>query len=1645
MAKIPTPRSYNQILGDLIDAFLSRYGLKSLKVGSPVLSLVEAAAQSDLRSSQDIMSLLNAQSLALATGVALDRIGQDEDLPRQTEAPASGVVTISDTRFNKVATKVYQGRPAPIIGSGVVHVTDASAFPSSGSIYIGRGTSNYEGALDYSSKVFNGTYWTLTLDDNTRRFHNLGESVVLAQGGNRAVPAGTVVQTPQGNSTDAVRFATLFAATIPDGEVEIASIQVVAQRPGVSSNVSAGAISSFVTPPFTDASVTNPLPFTNGQPAWDDPTYREAIKNARQSRSKGTALALRTAVQGITSQDENKRVASASVVTRQGYPTTVYIDDGTGYEERAQGTALETLMDLASGGEQYFQVSGSRPLAKAHLITTVRAPFKLRSASKLAIKVGGVTSEHTFDAGHFRNIDNATAYEVVASINANHTLAFSAATAEAGTKVRLFAKEDENENLELTQASGLDANEDLLFPAGRQDTMKLYRNDRLLSKDGKIASLRARPVAQWGALTNGEDLDLTVDGTATVNYIFTDQDFVAAQTGFSTVGRNSVAAWVKAINAKCPGVTASEASGILVLTSNAGRSSRAQLTISGGSLVNKQVFDVGSAQGEDREYTLDRNTGQIRLEVPLSPGDSLSAGTVATRAFLQSEPLSTVALASNAELYFVVDGAALIIPTPLTAGSQVSISSVGAPAWGVRMRVTALSGLLPFVDVQAGDWAILQDPALGGANRGFWRVAAKAGAWIELERASIATETVTLSSAEGIVFVRSPKALQKVVIPTGANYTAASLVTALNSALAGATAEVYRTSHIRLRTNTFGEAGDVALVAANAEGKKLQLPLADAVPNTTPHLAAVESGTSDYGTPGFAVNRITAVTDSNTFTPASLPALNELVVFSRNFPDANGTRWGSNAGYRTAIDQHAGTALDARTSAPTTYLPQDRFYTAAPWAIGPQDDLVVVVDGDETGKRFQVPLWRKLKPASANYGIANAFKDADNGLASLAAAFGLSFDFTDFALYMAARVKTHDAVPTKTILWRYKRIGPDGERARIRYALAPVGQPFSVTVDTLTDGNTNITVNLINAGMTANAIKDAVNALGDACPVKATVIGTGSGTVTQSSDTEFGAGTWFQLADGVNWVRSIAYPANVAADYTLTLKKPITAALASSSDWANEDVRLVPTSAVTTARWLNAQAVTGLSSVARIEVGNDASKLQLASRTVGSSGSIQVQGGSANSGSAVVQGSASTVGAYSLVTLPASDAGSFYTGMWVSADNAAPMPKAVFSSTSSLSSVDTDGNFVVTGPAVYTVSSGPVAGKTWRVERQGRFIAYSYSIDTYGAGPTLAGTQEGDWVRVVSQGGNSLNAGIFRVVRVASDASALTFWVENPNAVEEDGAHNVTFYTADSMMPGDVLSISTDVWGQGNRGLWVVEDVGNGFTSADRFKVLGTTQAVAGPVVLGTANAPLVKTLEAQPARLIKRIRTISPNQSNTSYLDVKFESAQGAQLMSETAGTVITPLDRLSFPVDIAVGADGYQGNVGLIGEAGRVLYGDPRDPATYPGVVAAGARVNISGPLVKRITVALSLRVRSGISSSDIRDRVRSAVASVVNRTGIGQPVAISNIVAAASKVNGVVAVSVLSPTYNAGSDLIAVQPQEKPLVLNLETDVTVSFAGE
>jgi hypothetical protein len=1316
--------------------------------------------------------------------------------------------------------------------------------------------------------------------------------------------------------------------------------------------------------------------------------------------------------------------------------------------------------------------------------------------------------------------------------------------------------------------------------------------------------------------------------------------------------------------------------------------------ITGGTLVGS-IFDLDAVliTGETSDYTLDRNTGEVKLAVALSAGDKLSAGSISTRAFAESDSISpTTISAPGARMWFVIDGDAVRISTGVTTSTALTISDTAMTAGGRRIRIDAGTDL--FTSVVVGDWAVFWDPefvtiGIVGAFR-ICRVDATFE-WFEIEMATSPTTGPVTPSAAGLVVVRSEAIPQLNLIPTAANYTATSVVSQLNTTLVGAHADVFATNYVRVRTSSFEDitstsndtlAGDIALVAADTNAQALTIPVSDAIANLTGHLASVESGASEAGTPDFHQAYIDTAASETDITyvwspdPLSLqsdPEIGGALAGGIAFDDSSAAadaRYGSVNGFVAFMANTPGALqFELRTGPEQVWVPGDRMYFASPFNVSDEDQLVAVIDGDTETKRFVIPMWRTLKTVGTVYAASNDYKDADNSDQSLAIGFGAGsdgFDFSVFAVFMPARVLTHSATASKRILWRYFRLGPDGNRARVKYtlpdaadtaldvvtdhtsglntgisiqlgsgaertgyslsdtshigvtSLAPVsgistiyyivnypvssaqrtagvttlvltmptgvlssgltvGQTYNFvssnggipsgdkTLLTVTDntpaGFTTITYNdgtvgnagpftpggtfylgpgetpsfsgasiaqgdfahttsalnvdpdfqgqtfrivnnvsttpswleasvenfptnyagavtlstvgdsaglsiYTNLAQTATAIAAAVNVLAAAdatVPVTATVTGTGLGTIDRASYEEAAAAdTWFSLVDGLNYISTSTAPGLPSGDYTFSFKLPIDAGLATNSDWANETVKIMPRSAKNMTEWLAEPTVSGLSSVCNIERSHRGHRVQIASLTPGSSGSVQVQGGTANAVTAAVVGSPTIADTYLVSTVEAADTQGIFAGQWVSIDNTVALPKDVFSATTAISTIADDGNNTTAtitfsaGPAVYTNRTAPVDNVNVRIEPQGKFIAIS---DTdFDNVLDLSLVEEGDWVYITTATTPTAtdvadeNTGIFKVVRVSQPSihytSGGTFWIENVNgSYQHLAAARFQFMTYDSIMPGDKLKISTTVLGAGNVGTWEVANVGLTFTNTTKLQLkvsaTETVEAFTGPVVLGASGAQLFQVIEDVPSRLIKQVLSIAPNQTDGDLHDIKFTTDQGSTRVSATAGSVISVLDKLDFPSDLAEGIDGYRHSIGLIGEVNKVIYGDPADTASYPGVAAAGATVNIQGPLVKRIQVALAVRIASGIQD-DIEDKVKSAVAAVVNRTAVGQFISLSDIVAAVARVGGVVSVVMINPVMASGSDVIAVQPNEKPLIQNVDQDVQVSFIG-
>ncbi|NIT99518.1 MAG: hypothetical protein GWN01_00795, partial [Nitrosopumilaceae archaeon] len=513
------PKSLQQIVASMAAKISAETPITDFTDGSVILTLLETAAVEDFQQYVQMLNIIRNYNLDTTEGEDLDLRAGEYGLTRLQATPHSGLISIFDNRFTKISTKLYAGLPGPISGSTTLNVDDASSFPSSGQIFIGRGTANSEGPIAYSAApVDNTSYWTITLDTALINDHGTDESIILAQFGDRIIPAGTEVQIPENDVSDQVLFEINQTITLLDGEDTVENVLVTALDPGAFS-VPANSIVSFTNPPFTAATVTNPLPFVNGRDEESDQELRDRIRQTLQSLSRGTRTSVLNGILGLVDEETNQSIVSASlippVVLADG-PTRVFIDNGRGLEPSLSSVGSENILIGATGGEKFFQLDNF-PAAKANLVTQNVEPFSLSGAETLVFNVGTNQENFVFVPTDFQILGTAEATEVAEAINNRSTLVEARTITEAdGRKVIINPRASTNENLSIDSSST--ANSSLNFSTVEVATLKLYKNDKLLVKDGRTASILSlgQPFNLDTTTTATTDGDITVTGGSRV-------------------------------------------------------------------------------------------------------------------------------------------------------------------------------------------------------------------------------------------------------------------------------------------------------------------------------------------------------------------------------------------------------------------------------------------------------------------------------------------------------------------------------------------------------------------------------------------------------------------------------------------------------------------------------------------------------------------------------------------------------------------------------------------------------------------------------------------------------------------------------------------------------------------------------------------------------------------------------------------------------------------------------------------------------------------------------------------------------------------------------------------------------------------------
>ena len=997
-----TLKSQRQIQTDILNAIISRIGLTDVNPGSVLDVLTQSMAQEDFNQYVQMSQIVRLVDLESTTGEDLENRAFEYGLTRNPAVSATGQVNITRNNYTKIATTfVSSGVLAPSIGDGATAdkpllINDASMFLD-GSIVknnngvapkliIGRGTSVEESVdislLEPGSMVAQGvqpntgdvntaTFYRVFLQAPLKFNHSFTDEIVFVPpspdngSADVSIAAGTVVAAPATGTSSAINFEVTAATTLFAGEAVLANVDVRAIEVGANGNVGVGQISTI---DLEGLGVTNVAAFSTGADIELDDSLRDRIRSSIQSLSRGTRQAILNAIVGVVDPESSKRVVSANVILPQSLSEAVkvFIDDGTGFEPTFLPQAFETVVEDAVGTTR-LQLDFA-PLVKAQIESALAEPYDLSAATttqgglNLEVRVGTNNNDNIAFTTEDLSFPATTRAEEITRIINNKATFIEARTSDDGTKVVISAKADTNEDIFV---SGGTVNQFIQFTNTDQSTLYLYKNDKLLSKDGSTGFVETFTELNSGTNTGtypfngaGSTLSVQVDGKVTA----------AGAASLQTVvftGTRTVEQTIMDINNQLAGATASLASDgrNIRIISNTELSASSSIQIfaqaAGNDANDVLKFIETRRSGVNSDYTLNRELGTIELGIALEEVDVVTAGNEFSRGAIRtSVPVSNTSTIQMGTSFTVT------VDATFNMDGTVNQSVSRTVTFDERFTGTFLTS----------NTSVDSKPDI---LYGFNRVSIQNGTQdLPTFIAAYINDTIYPFAT---AFVRTVANSKFIEIRTN-SYSSSRV-----SVTDGAT-DISRNGNIRLIVNTplqRGLWGNEPTVAVNDNSQFIE--------NERPHTAFRENSNVEPLSFELAVTRTgTATGDVNititdsatdpdtaqTFTiavasgdtPDSLAAKIESSI--REFFDNTIYNTDSTISLVTRVGsdiliKHRNTLAFSGISAPTGVSVTASSETPTlGYLFAPTDNLIVVMDGDSTNKTFPVPLNHQSRVAS---------------------------------------------------------------------------------------------------------------------------------------------------------------------------------------------------------------------------------------------------------------------------------------------------------------------------------------------------------------------------------------------------------------------------------------------------------------------------------------------------------------------------------------------------------------------------------------------------------------------------------------------------------------------------------------------------------
>lgn len=265
---------------------------------------------------------------------------------------------------------------------------------------------------------------------------------------------------------------------------------------------------------------------------------------------------------------------------------------------------------------------------------------------------------------------------------------------------------------------------------------------------------------------------------------------------------------------------------------------------------------------------------------------------------------------------------------------------------------------------------------------------------------------------------------------------------------------------------------------------------------------------------------------------------------------------------------------------------------------------------------------------------------------------------------------------------------------------------------------------------------------------------------------------------------------------------------------------------------------------------------------------------------------------------------------------------------------------------------------------------------------------------------------------------------------------DITFYEGDSAFKTDTLfvqSVNNLSWFQhlNNMGSFEIIEIGNDPGTRRPFVRVLNPLAVSESNI-SIAAAPAGMYIIENDLYKYSTYRTIANSTiSDTNNLQRNLYLLPDARdyKISEANNSILSHAGKMGYDLITSVGTDGYLFYTGLLRRAQRSIDGFAPDPASFTERRAVGSRIELLPPLIKNISIVITIATKEGSTIQDISSNIKSAIIDYVDGLGVGEHVVLSAITAAVMKVKGVGAVTFNTPVPS--QERIKVAANEKALI--------------